>query len=168
MKYQIKDLRGVIRVGDEIKFEIGEFKEERKEKVIDISPTDFITQDDHKNLCFYPFSSSLEVELIQNPITWETLREGDEIKFVGSLYKPLEWPKVGEVIKVIGRSGQVIFMDFNIPNHSAANTIKRLEENGYVIVQPENITNPEEEVLEMTVKDVEKLVGKKVKIVKEK
>ena len=96
------------------------------------------------------------------------MREGDEIKFIGSLYDPLEWPRIGEVIKVIGRSGQVIFTDFNNPHHSAANTIKRLEENGYVIVQPENITNPEEEVLEMTVKEVEKLVGKKVKIVKEK
>ena len=156
MKYQIKDLRGVIRVGDEIKFRKVSIIEERKEKIIAISDTDFMTEDNGKELYFYPFSSKIEVELIQNPITWETLREGDEIIFLYVQY----------VILIV--SDEMVFLSDTDSLGWWARTKKFLKESDATIIQPKNITNHEEEVLEMTVKDVEKLVGKKVKIVKEK
>lgn len=87
-------------------------------------------------------------------ITWETLMEGDVLIAEG-----------GKELTILGRQNSILFLSrHNRPtSYSGGFTIEDCIAEGYSI---KNTT--EEEVQEMTVEEISKLVGKTVKVVEKK
>lgn len=89
-----------------------------------------------------------------------------------SAEKSFDYPKIGDEYKsicggsrfVLGVAGRVIFLSSrkDKDTFSYGTTKEHLMKYGYTIVQDE----PNEESTEMTLEEIEKLVGKKVKIIK--
>lgn len=98
----------------------------------------------------------------------------DNVTNLRSAKKSFDCPKIGDEYVfegrnsrfVLGVAGRVIFLSSFLDKDSFAygTTKERLIEEGCTIVQDE----PNEEPAEMTLEEIQKLVGKKVKIVEKK
>lgn len=99
-----------------------------------------------------------ELELVPSEITWETLKKGDKVQSNSSI---IQNPQT-----VIETIGDIVFLsrDFDDYTTGPFYSRKELAAVGYTIIQPEP---PKEEVLELTVREIEEKFGKKVKIIKE-
>ena len=100
--------------------------------------------------------------------------EDSDVTNLRSVEKSFDCPKIGDEYKsrngesqfVLGVAGRVIFLSsFNDKDTFGYGTTKEnLMKYGYTIVQDK----PNEEPTEMTLEEIEKIVGKKVKIVENK
>ena len=108
--------------------------------------------------------------------SWELDKEFEDsdVTDLRSVEKSFDCPKIGDEYKsrngesqfVLGVAGRVIFLSSAKDKDSfdCIYTKEKLIKHGYIIVQDE----PNEETAEMTLEEIEKLVGKKVKIVDKK
>lgn len=98
----------------------------------------------------------------------------DNVTNLRSVEKSFDYPEIGDEYKsicggsrfVLGVAGRVIFLSSRKDKDffGYGTTKEHLMKYGYTIVQDE----PKEEPTEMTLEEIEKLVGKKVKIVEKK
>ena len=159
MIYKYKDLKEIIKVGDKVRAVPGE-----------INPCDKLNSDGSNegeitevcdgyfciNGCSHTYSKFWFLDL--NPrriVTWENLQAGDKVK-CGK-----------DILTIKGNVGTIFFLtmkDEDVERWWSCMTAEEMEDVGYEIIQPEE---KKEEVKELTMSDVEKLVGQKVKIVKE-
>lgn len=156
MIYSYEELKGKIKVGDSVRAVPGKHNNcrELNSEGSNVQKITYIAENCVDiNGCRHWYSEFGFLELIPSEITWETLKKGDKVK-----------RGLSERI-VLARLEDICFLS-NVINpdwYGSGYTISELQREGYTIVQPPK----EEEISEMTVKDVEKLVGHKVKIVKE-
>jgi hypothetical protein len=154
MIYTYEQLKGKIRVGDKV----GKVDGEHSEHLFD-SPIEMVTQSDDDGFwiadCYHAYDEDSRIDLISAEKTWATLAKGDVIQ-----------DSFGAKSIILARLEDVFF----ISNDATASAVRgapylaqELEKKGYAIVQP-----VDETVKEMTLADVEKLVGQKVKIVEQK
>ncbi len=153
--------------GDRVKRTIGGADIDDAKISIDTDRTPFICQNkkygrDAEDKLGYEYSWALSKEFNNSGVT--NLRPAK---------KSFDCPKIGdEYIDpnggsrfVLGVAGRVIFLSSSTErehySYSYGMTKEQLIEYGYTIVQDE----PKEEPTEMTLEEIEKLVGKKVKIV---
>ena len=105
--------------------------------------------------------------------SWRLSKEFEDrgVTNLQSAEKSFDYPEVGDEYVdadgesrfVLGVAGRVIFLSsLGNKDYIDQTTKERLIECGYTIVQDE----PKEEPTEMTLEEIEKLVGKKVKIIK--
>ena len=135
---------------------------------IDTDRTPFICQNkkdgcDADDKLGYKYSWALNEEFNNQDVT--NLRHAE---------KSFDYPEIGDKYTsglgnsrfVLGVAGRVIFLSSAKDKDSfdCIYTKEKLIKHGYIIVQDE----PNEETAEMTLEEIEKLVGKKVKIVDKK
>ena len=156
MIYSYAELKGKIRVGDSVRAVPGKQNDcsQLNDDGSNVQKITYIAESCVDiNGCRHLYSETAFLELFPSEITWETLKKGDKVK-----------TRFDKRI-VLSRVDDLCFLskDSNSDAYGFAMTISQLQLYGFTIVQPPK----EEEISEMTVKDVEKLVGHKVKIVKE-
>jgi hypothetical protein len=162
MIYSYEELKNVIKVGDEVRAVPGKYNP-CAELNNDGSNTQKITKVDDEgfriNGCWHAYYSDRFLELlpseIAREITWDNLEKGDVLEFLGGKYT------------VLARLEDLVFLssEHRTPGTSPdIYTIHELQNFGHPIVQPEK----EEKAEEMTLQEIEKVIGHKVKIVKEK
>lgn len=156
--------------GDRVKCTIDGMDIDDAKISIDTDRTPFICQNkkddrDAEDKLGYKYSWALDEEFNNNYVT--NLRHAE---------KSFDYPEIGdEYIDpnggsrfVLGVAGRVIFLSSSTErehySYSYGMTKEQLIEYGYTIVQDE----PKEEPTEMTLEEIEKLVGKNVKIVEKK
>ena len=135
---------------------------------IDTDRTPFICQNEKggryaEDTLGYKFSWQLNDDFTDNYVT--NLRHAE---------KSFDYPEIGDEYTrrfgnsrfVLGAAGRVIFLSSAKDKDSfdCIYTKEKLIKHGYIIVQDE----PNEETAEMTLEEIQKLVGKKVKIVDKK
>ncbi len=158
MTYSYAELKGKIKVGDSVRAVKGKENgcNELNSDGSNVQKITYVDEDCFDiNGCFHDYNRKAFLELLPSEITWETLKKGDRMK-----------DGDGEDERtVLARLEDIVFLSFidDSDGYGSAYTISELQRRCYTIVQPPK----EEEISEMTVKDVEKLVGHKVKIVKE-
>ena len=151
MTYKLSELKGKIRVGDEVRFE----GEKSYRKVAFFDGARFITEDGYAFGFFGNESNSETVDLKPCPITWDNIKAGD---FLSTEEKGM--------VKVLDVHGLIVDIsdidEYDVP--LGGFTVKELKSNGYKIVK-----NPQEkkQVREVTMKDVCEKFGEEVKIKEE-
>lgn len=152
--------------GDRVKCTINGADIEDARISIDKDGTPFICQNEKggwyaDDTLGYKFSWQLNDDFTDDDVTNLRLAE-----------KSFDYPEIGDEYKsicggsrfVLGVAGRVIFLSSrkDKDTFSYGTTKEHLMKYGYTIVQDE----PNEESTEMTLEEIEKLVGKKVKIIK--
>ena len=156
MTYSYAELKGKIKVGDSVRAVKGKENgcNELNSDGSNVQKITYVDEDCFDiNGCFHDYNRKAFLELLPSEITWETLKKGDKVKD-------------GEYERtVLARLEDICFLSSVIRSdmYGLGETISDMQRMDYTIVQPPK----EEEISEMTVKDVERLVGHKVKIVKE-
>ena len=149
MTYKLSELKGKIRVGDEVR-QVGYSV---WKKVI-YSDGHFFQTDDFWYYHYYP-TSDLKIDLKPCPITWDNIRVGDFVKYSGGKRMVLS---VHDLVIILSEYG----------NYNKAGmfpyTAQELKELGYTIVQPPQEVNP---IREVTMKEVHEKFGEEVKIKEE-
>ena len=149
MTYKLSELKGKIRVGDEVKFN----GEKYYRKVAFFDGARFLTEDGY-GCGFFKDNDSKTVDLKPCPITWDNIKVGDFLLTYA-----------GRTLKVLDVHGLVVDVS-EIGQHDTfwrGFTVEELQDIGYTIVQPPK-ENP---IREVTMKEVHERFGEEVKIKEE-
>ena len=148
MTYKLSELKGKIRVGDEIK----QHSYVKWKKVIYLDGYSFET-DDCLVYHYYP-TSDLKFDLKPCHITWDNINAGDFVEYSGGKRMVLS---VHDLVIILSEHG----------NYNKAGifpyTAQELKELGYTIVQPPQV----KPIREVTMKEVHEKFGEEVKIKEE-
>ncbi|MDE2105238.1 MAG: hypothetical protein KGL39_48885 [Patescibacteria group bacterium] len=151
MIYGYKDLKGVIRVGDTVRAVPGKYNPcdmligGKAGTITHVYDNVFCI-----NGCFHSYSKGSYLDLNPSP-TWETLKVGDIIEH-----------EYGDTRKVLAVLGNVFLMSFAHDRDKAGgwSTIAEAQRNGWKLKGADEPT-------EVTMAEVGKQFGRKVKIIKE-